>query len=916
MKLRHKFYAIVAALLMTFALGLAACGEKAKRFSVKAEFDATQGSVILSGEGAGDDGTYAEDASVTVTVTPNADYEVETFTVNGKQTSLSADGKYTFTVKEDTTVKATFALKPVETFSVTLVKQFTDEMGTASLSAPKNGEKYEKDELVTLTVSVNSGYLLESVTVGGEPVELEGGKYSFKARSDTEVTVSMRAVVYYTVTWTGFTEEEGSVNFSPAANADGKYREGTNVTFTVTPGKRYSLKSVKADGEELVPVEDVYSFSATKDTVVEVLFEQRTTFHVSVSLDEKMCDVTYIGSDGQAPSLKAGADFKDGTELLVTVVLNGGYKLVSATVNDKPAELSGNGFSVTVSEDLSITVLCRWDVTGLQSLTGEYTLKDDTWYSFTLSEGTVFEFSADTYMGYAAVYQVAQVAEPGKDEKPVWVFSDTNHAFHAFEAGTYVARLSSNTGDGTATTKLTVTPIPYLGFEINGFQATSFVSLDGKYKLYMDTHYLAVKDKDGNAVDVKVTRTTDDKGVHTYVELGGKTYSLGTRKAALSSGDATSPTDGLIASLFIQEGSTVKEQIDFRPDPLPKDVTIAQKLAGTYTGTTFDTDQPDGGNIPVDGDLVVRGNTIKWGEKEITLLRSLAICSTADEIPENLSIGYCGEEIFLLFAILNGNVYQIRILSDSYKNQITFSPKKDDGTVTIDQKYWGTWVGTGTLNGYRFVIEEHNITITKDGQPVETKLGKYESKGGTYPTFTLDGVEYYLGTVVRGSISVSAVANGKFLGTITARWTVTVQAEHANVAIENQQNEYVNNAKITFTVTAETGYTVSAVKQNGKALTAGTDGKYSFNISANTVITVECEPAPSAAADLPFAENFIGEWKNADLYLKLEQNSITLRGADGSALPYTVGTAKYGSQRYNSVKLDGTTYVFLKAEGT
>ena len=61
-----------------------------------------------------------------------------------------------------------------DAYTVTLTKNFTDAMGTATLTpaAGENG-KYAKDTLVTLNVTVNAGYKLTSVKVGSEDVELE-----------------------------------------------------------------------------------------------------------------------------------------------------------------------------------------------------------------------------------------------------------------------------------------------------------------------------------------------------------------------------------------------------------------------------------------------------------------------------------------------------------------------------------------------------------------------------------------------------------------------------------------------------------------------------------------------------------------------------------------------------------------------
>ena len=644
---------------------------------------------------------------------------------------------------EDVVIRATFREKAPELFSVTLTKNFTEEMGTASLSAPKSGELYEKEELVTLSVTVNDGYLVDSLTVGGEEQELdEDGKYSFKVRGETAVTVSMRAIRYYSVSVKGFLPSEGSVDLSPAAE-DGRYREGTEIVATLTPAKGYKLRSFKQNGADVPLGEDRahYTFVPQEDTELEAVFSPLESFSVTVEFDETMCDVTYIGEDGEAVSIKGGAEFDEDRELTLTVQLVGGYRLVSATVNGKEATLSGNGFSLTVTEKLRIVVVCEWVVTKLDALAGEYDLKDDVWYTFTLAEEAAFDFSASNYAAYAAFYKTERVEEPKKGEKgdkPVWIFNEherTAKDVHAFEAGLYVARFSSNTGDGVAPSKLSIAQIPPLGFEITGFAATSYVSLDGQYKLYMGAHYLAVKDKDGNTVNVEVTRTTDEKGTHINIKLGGETYVLGTQKAELASGSGTS-IDGLTVVFFND-----RKRINFRPDPLPKDVTIAEKLEGIYTG-----EDDDG---PVEGDLIVSGNTITWGEKAITLLKTLepVLDGKTEEISARLSIGYCEEEFYILLAEQNAaGAYEITLMTGD--KTIVFSPKKEESVVTIDEQFHGTWtcrVATAVLSGYTLEISEHDIVV-KDGagQTVQTVLGTYLYRGVVYPTFTVEDVTYFL----------------------------------------------------------------------------------------------------------------------------------------------------------------------------
>lgn len=70
--------------------------------------DATNGTVTVN------DNKTAEKAgeNVTLTVTPDANYKLDTLTVDGKDvTSAVADGKYTFAMPDaDVTVSATFKL--------------------------------------------------------------------------------------------------------------------------------------------------------------------------------------------------------------------------------------------------------------------------------------------------------------------------------------------------------------------------------------------------------------------------------------------------------------------------------------------------------------------------------------------------------------------------------------------------------------------------------------------------------------------------------------------------------------------------------------------------------------------------------------------------------------------------------------
>lgn len=81
---------------------------------------------------------------------------------------------------------------PPETgFKVTL--NFDSNKGSVTLSKPAEGELYDADEEVTVTVTPNEGWLLDAFTVSGfDDAALNEGGYTFKIQADTTVTATFK----------------------------------------------------------------------------------------------------------------------------------------------------------------------------------------------------------------------------------------------------------------------------------------------------------------------------------------------------------------------------------------------------------------------------------------------------------------------------------------------------------------------------------------------------------------------------------------------------------------------------------------------------------------------------------------------------------------------------------------------------
>ncbi len=95
------------------------------------------------------------------------------------------------------------ACNGTETYTVTVA---TAEHGTVALAPEAKDGKYEKGTEITATVTPDTGYAVDTFTVGGENKlsALSGNAYKFKVEKDTEIKATFKstepAVATHTVT--------------------------------------------------------------------------------------------------------------------------------------------------------------------------------------------------------------------------------------------------------------------------------------------------------------------------------------------------------------------------------------------------------------------------------------------------------------------------------------------------------------------------------------------------------------------------------------------------------------------------------------------------------------------------------------------------------------------------------------------
>ena len=208
--------------------------------------------------------SYAEGTEVTLTVTPDTGYQVKSVTLNGTAVELT-NGKYTFTITQDSVFAAEFEKIPAGNVILTV------NCGGGGKVTPRTASYAEGTE-VTLTVTPDEGYQVKSVTLNGTAVELINGMYTFTITQDSVFAAEFEKIPGSNVILTVNCGEGGKVTPGTAS-----YAEGTEVTLTVTPDTGYRVKSVTLNGTAVELTNGKYTFTVTADCVFTAEFSKKSS---------------------------------------------------------------------------------------------------------------------------------------------------------------------------------------------------------------------------------------------------------------------------------------------------------------------------------------------------------------------------------------------------------------------------------------------------------------------------------------------------------------------------------------------------------------------------------------------------------------------------------------------------------------
>ena len=231
----------------------------------------TGGTVQLGGQPVadGDSAAFRADDTLTFTVEPNDGYQIASVQAGG-EALRGENGSYTYTVKGDCTIAVTFQK---QTYTVTAKVSGTG--GKVSVSP----EKVEHGGSVTITVTPNEGYTVDSVrTADGTLLTPNAdGTYTLaNVTKDQTITVTFQQQTY-TVTVTAGAGGKASVSSDEVGH-------GGSVTVTIAPNDNYEIKSVQDNGTDVTDQvkNNTYTLTnVTADHDIAVTFQKLTSHTVS-----------------------------------------------------------------------------------------------------------------------------------------------------------------------------------------------------------------------------------------------------------------------------------------------------------------------------------------------------------------------------------------------------------------------------------------------------------------------------------------------------------------------------------------------------------------------------------------------------------------------------------------------------------
>ena len=301
-------------------------------------------------------------STVVYTITPATGYEIADVTVDN--VSVGAVATYTFeNVAANHTIAATFSA---------LQYTITATAGANGTITPAGVNTVAYGATPTFTVTANTGYEVDYVTVDGQNVTLTNGAYTFAAVTANHEIFAAFKVKSYTITVTD--PQNGTI--TPNGVITVNY--GATPTFTVTPNTGYEVTAITVNGSNVIAnaqaaIMGAYTYTFPAVTANRTLTATMTKKHFTITAT--------AGANGH---INGPSTVEYGANATYTITPNDGYLVENVTVDGMSvgAVTTYTFHNVTANHTIHVTFKVEPCVvpSNLQTINIDSTSATLTWY--------------------------------------------------------------------------------------------------------------------------------------------------------------------------------------------------------------------------------------------------------------------------------------------------------------------------------------------------------------------------------------------------------------------------------------------------------------------------------------------------------------------------------------------------------
>ena len=379
--------------------------------------------------------TVNEGSSATISFAPDNGYRIKSVKVNNTDvTSSISNNSYTISsITGDTSVEVEFEAIPPTTYTLSITATGNGSVTYDGTSVRGKTSTFTVTEgtSATITFAPDNGYRIKSVKVNNTDVtsSISNNSYTISSiTADTSVEVVFEATPTYTLKITSTGNGSATYIRTSVRNETKTFsvEEGESVSIYITSDTGYRIKSVKANGTDVIsskPTSTYYTINNINNNVsVEIEFEviPPTTYTLSITATGNG-SVNYNGSSVREETKTFTVD--KGTNIIFTFSQDDFSRVMSVKVNgvDVTSDLSTGYYTISnVSSDTSVIVefeplLTQFSLSITATGSGSVncngiSVKDGT-KTFTVNEGTSVKVSITPENGY----RIKSVIEDGID---------------------------------------------------------------------------------------------------------------------------------------------------------------------------------------------------------------------------------------------------------------------------------------------------------------------------------------------------------------------------------------------------------------------------------------------------------------------------------------------------------------------